>query len=548
MLKFISLFILLFISFNSHSYNRVFTPINNAKIVHGQGATVRNLIGAGNTLAGRSRVAAAVTTGGKFAVATLNPRSALGLGIQFAKANPYALAAMAASIYFQDEIGEWFASPEKTGENFDFKSPELKQVWSASCGASSHSVPVSGTGDMPLTQTVANNCGPQLAPLFEANAPSHLCYGDIVCTATFSEGSILFKRELNGVLLSRSSSPVVVFNKLEEESWQCPPAANPSYVIPFDLNGDGIPDKCFNPVTADKYLPTPVTLDDALPQYADDLMEWHNTSIDALKNWEPDPSAPHNPQLTPYVDTATGNIEPEYISSYNQPSVSSTTNEYMKLVSSGDYQTADATAPNYVPAEMVQPIQTAITSTFNNTPFIDPVTGAVSTPMTSTDGAATPLPTPTGTVNSPVNVTGDITVNVEIPEDDTISQTEYEQSNAKFFDQFNTQAQLEQTKIDTKLEDLKTQDSDFIDSLTPDITNFAVPDFPTLASIWPSFSTGKCIALIQPASVGGLKQNITFDAHCPPYNTYIHPLLVWLLYMATALYVFHLAHETLGRK
>jgi hypothetical protein len=39
-----------------------------------------------------------------------------------------------------------------------------------------------------------------------------------------------------------------------------------------------------------------------------------------------------------------------------------------------------------------------------------------------------------------------------------------------------------------------------------------------------------------------------FDAHCPPYNTYIHPLLVWILYMMTGLYVFHLASQTLGRK
>ena len=545
MLKFISLFILLFISFNSHSYNRVFTPINNAKIVHGQGATVRNLIGAGNTLAGRRVTAAVTTTGGKFAVATLNPRSALGFGIQFAKGNPYTLAAMAASIYFQDEIGEWFQQGEETGDNPDFEDPDFEQVWSSSCAAHTAIITIGDTGALPLDGAIRDTCGPKLAKKIEAEVPDSQCANGVVCEASYDAGSVSFTRTLDGVFLTRKSYSVSVFKKLEYSTYVCPPPPYPAYTIPSDSNGDGETDKCFNPATADKYLPVPVASDEMIPEYADDLMEWHNTSIDALQDWSPDPAAPYHPQVTPYVDTTTGNMEPEYISSYNQPAVSDQMNEYMKLVSTNDYQTTDASAPNYVPAEMVQPTQAAITSTFNDTAFVDPTTGAVVSPTTSTDGSATTAPA--GTASNPINVTG-VTVNVEIPEDDTISQTEYEQSNAKFFEQFGTQAQLEQTKMDTKLEDLKTQDSDFIDSLTPDITNFEVPDFPTLATIWPSFSTGNCVALVLPASVGGLQQTITFDAHCPPYNTYIHPLLVWLLYMATGLYVFHLAHETLGRK
>ncbi len=475
-----------------------------------------------------------ITVASNFAVAKINGNSALALAKQLARSNPYTLAAMGALLYYQDDLGNWLIPSEETGENSDYKPADLEQLWSAHCYAKSSEITLQDIGDLPIDQAIRDTCGPKIAEKVLSDMPESQC-DNFDCEATYDSGSISVKRRYDGNVYDSKSYPVTVGEQLEFESYQCPPFDYPNYTIAEDSDGDGEADRCYNPATNDKFVPTPVTIDEIAPEYADDLMKWHNESIESLQNWEP------------YLDES-GNVEPQYIESYNQPDVSATMNEYMKSVASGNYQTTDASAPNYVPAEMVQPTQTAINSTFSDLPFVDPTTGTVTEPNLKTDGGATPEPTPTGTATNPLNVTGNITVNVEIPEDDTISQTEYEQSNAMFFDQFNTQAQTEKTKIDTQLTDLKAADDNFIDSLTTDITNFGVPNFPTLASIWPSFQTGTCIPLTLNASVGRLDQTITFDAHCPPYNTYIHPLLVWLLYMATGLYVFHLASETLGRK
>lgn len=511
-----------------------FTPLNNTKIVHGSSATLNTLVQAGNANANRFRIAGAVSNSGKFAIATLKPSSVLGLGKQLAKGNPYTLVAMAGLAYFQDDIGQWYSEAEKTGE-VPFLTPksELKYNYKCTISAWGSHITKEGMTETNSQQFIKSTClDPAKAKFTELALANGYVSADFISS---TDTSVKFRTTNSADIENTQSANYGGSIGIQELSYSCPPFDDPSYILAFDSDGDGKIDKCFSPAVNEQYKDQPVTTEDMAEPYADDLMEWHNTSISDMKGWDP------------YIDS-NGNVEPEYIDSYNQPAVSPSMNEYMKSVASGTYQTTDANAPNYVPSEMVQPTQSAINSTFNNDPFIDPTTAEVVTPSTSTDGAATPDPSPTGDADNPLHVTGNFTVDVQIPEDDTISQTEYEQSNEKFFNDFDTQAQLESTKLDTKIDDLKTADQDFIDSLMPDITGFDVPDFPTLSTIWPSFQTGTCIPLILNASVANLQQTITFDAHCPPYNTYIHPLLVWLLYLATGLYIFHLAHETLGRK
>lgn len=535
---------LLLLSTTSYSTLASFTPINNAKIIHGRSATLNNLIQAGNRNAGAT-TRAAVTTGGRFAVATLNPRSALGLAMQVARSNPYALAGMAATIYFQDEINQWFAPPLLTGEKPSYP-PITKPIDMYSYQGATPQGQYVDLGESEFTTESAIAFAEEIVErVIECNVlqnPQGEGQITVRCTKYFT---------YQGQDAQTAQDVAVYVTHLGTfEKPECPPDQQPSFILPV-LSQDGSTiDKCEDPMLNVDYERSEATFDDMVEPYADDLMQWHNTSIDALQNFEPDYSLPYDPQLTPYMDIATGQIEPEYISSYNLPSVSDQTNELMIRVASGDYQTSNPQAANYITPQMEQQIQSAISSTYANQPFVDPYTSTVVSPTQKTEGAATQAPSPVGSASDPINVTGNfnVDVNVEIPEDDTISQTEYEQSNEKFFSQFGSEASNQQANIDSSVDDLKLQDSDFIDSLMPDITGFSVPDFPTLASIWPNFTTGVCIPLTLNASVASLQQTITFDAHCPPYNTYIHPLLVWLLYMSTGLYIFHLANETIGRK
>jgi hypothetical protein len=109
------------------------------------------------------------------------------------------------------------------------------------------------------------------------------------------------------------------------------------------------------------------------------------------------------------LSSGSGNVEPEYIKSYNQPVVSPTFNEYLKSVADGTNQSIDPSAAHYVPADMVQPTQIAINSISLNQPFVDPVLQTVVNPTISTQGAATVAHAPTGAADSPINITGDIT-------------------------------------------------------------------------------------------------------------------------------------------
>jgi len=493
-----------------------------------------------NAAMNKGKIRGGVTIAGKFAIATLKPSSSLGLAKQVIKTNPYAIAAMLAATYFQDDINQWMNPPE-----LDFlpKSPPepnlVCAISSVSLSAYSGFVgkPCSDLEPADLCQTFYEN-DPRVTGLNKKNQFRNMS-GNLLTTPTSVELHCTFeawnKREINWVPTwvhdSDRDVKIATFGTTEAIEHTCPPVAHPDQVKPL-YGEDGLVNGCVSPESYQKSLPTPLDFDVVAPLYADDILtKWQNESIDALQSW------------APFVD-GSGNVEPEYIKSYNQPVVSPTFNEYLKSVADGTNQSIDPSAAHYVPADMVQPTQIAINSISLNQPFVDPVLQTVVNPTISTQGAATVAPAPTGAADSPINITGDITVNVEIPEDDTISQTEYEASNAAFFEQMSSAASGSQANVDSNVESLKTQDSDFIDSLTPDVTNASgIPDFPSMAGLW-QIGGGACIAYTSEASIAGSKRVITYDKHCPTYNIVVHPLLVWFLYISTALYIIHLAGRT----
>lgn len=511
------------------------TPYSNTAMnAHRSGASVR----------------VAVNKAGRFAVATINPTSVLALGKQLAKSNPYALAAMAATVYFQDDINQWFEPAEFDGEQ-PFHLPQSKDY-------NEHSCTIKTVDGNQFFNGKYEDCLSRINDSYEImiekqdSLTIHTNYSGqifvdlpyVVYDFTYdynkySGGEIEFDRVATGQLSGSIISDPTVATEM-----QCPPESNPLYTFPvLAPDGETIL-KCLNPAETQKYKPQPVTLDAVVPQYADDLMEWHNTSIDALQNWNPTTTSPFDPQMTPYVDS-TGNIEPEYIDSFNEPSLSDIANDYMLSVSSGNYQTSSPELPNYVPQEFLQPVEIAISSTFTQTPFADPIDSSITTPNITTDGAASQFPSPTGTASNPINVTGEITVNVEIPEDDTISQTEYEQSNQMFYNQFAEASSSTQSNTDTLLQTAEGGDADFINSLGTDVTNSsAFPDFPSIASLWGGFTTGTCAAFTSEASIGHDKRTITYDKHCPMYHSTVHPLLFWFLNITTAFYIILLAGRT----
>jgi hypothetical protein len=558
MKKIILPFILLSLPFYSYSS---WTPINNAKIIHGRGTTINNIIQAGNTHH-QMKTRGAVKSAGRFAIATLKPNSALGLARQLAKANPYALAAMAASIYYQDEINGWFEKNDNpSGEpNYDligYELPELKDQVCITAKYGTIQENGCGTTELDARSSACEMVVSQIPDILDdtstypiRNTTGMYCKQNGATYDIWATKTTQYGPKPNGdpgdyYESDSKYTNLPYLNDLTSiESLECPPSWAPSYTVGRDLDGDSKIDKCFLPAdlelieSGDK----PVEIQEVADQYADDLMRYHNTSINELQNWNPDTSKPFDPQWTPYVDPTTGSVDSQYIQSYNSPSVSSTTHEYMINVSSGDYQTSNPELPNYVPVDMVQPIQTAINSTFNDQPFIDPVTLEVTNPTISTEGVATPAAS--GTAENPVVVTGDITVNVEIPEDDTLSQTEYEQSNRLFQQEENVAAQGQTDSLNTSLDSTLAQEQSFIDGLSNYIQNFAVPEIPTLASFFPSFNSG-CVGFDLNTSVAGKVKVVTFDKHCAPWNSYVNPVLIWFFYMMTSLYVLNLAGRTL---
>jgi hypothetical protein len=514
----------LFICFSTSASQ--FTKIGNISVKQGSRASsVKSLVGS-------------VSNNGNFAIATFKPASVKGLGRAIARGNPYAIAALTALDFFNDN-GQWMKPASLTGD-IPSESPKITDSWQADCSASSHSSVVSGTGDF-VPSTARQMCAEQSKDdVLTYWQPQQNTTGALNCEWSVSIGNVENvsytvkpKLDCDGGFYDRQASfAVTVSNDQETTTLECPPDSAPQNVIQYDKSGDGDTDACVTPQSLEDYSPQQTTVDDIAPVYADDMQEWFNQSIDNLQDW------------SPFSDgTATG-LEPEYIESYNQADVSPTFNEYLKRVASGSYQTIDQNASDYVPLDMVNPAEVAITSLKNGDSFVDPTTGEIKDVDNKTDGASSEQPSstvPDGTAANPINVT------VNLPEDDTISQTEYEESNQKDYDDFDTEAQLQKTNIDTVVTDLEASDQSFIDSLIPDVQNVDVPEMPSFSSLFPDLPFGTCTAFSVDTMQGTVIKPMVFDSHCAPYQTYLHPLIYWFLYVMTGLYIFHLAGETFNR-
>ncbi|NQZ22466.1 MAG: hypothetical protein HRT53_10450 [Colwellia sp.] len=484
-----------------------------------------------NTAMNAGKLRGAVSVGNAFAIAKIKPSSVIGLGKQLAKANPYTLAAMLAIGYYQDDIGQWMSEP--TEETYPIKPPRSEETDG-----------ITGVTNVGYNYLI----GGGLSGLDV----------DGLCNNLYPEGDLI--RNVSGSWVNITEDPTGDHEKYaatckydQWDNWGGPHyvstlelaifLATTATIITQSCPSDGFPyfqreEKsdngeligCSNPADVAATKPAVAPLDDVAPIFADDLLtQRQHQALEDLSNFD---------TWEPFVDPATGNVEPEYIESYNQPAVSPEFSDMLTSVASGSAQTSDANAPHYVPPELLSQTQSAVTAAMNDNPFIDPTTSQVVEPSQSTDGAATPAPTPDGSASAPFNIT------IDIPEDDTISQTEYEASNAGFFKQMTDASANSQTTVDTNIEEMKTQDSDFIDSLTPDVIDAGgIPDFPSIASLW-QIGGGACIAYTSESSIAGSTRTITYDKHCPTYNSVVHPLLVWFLYVSTALYIIHLAGRT----
>lgn len=475
------------------------------------------------------KIRGAVTIGNAFAIANIKPMSSLGVAKQLAKRHPFTLAAMVAYGYFEDDIGQWMSSPET--DNLVTKSPKIEQIdgvtgvtnagydWMVGGSLSAVDADATCKSSYAETDLRRNVSGTWETILVVDSAKNHA----LTCSYDVWDhwGGTHYVSTQKPQLFIASTDTITVKS--------CPPDGFSDFSIPVN-NEDGSLSVCTSHQSQEATKPQPLPMESAAENVGDSVM-------DGMQHADPATQTPAD-TWEPFLEPSTGNVDPEFISSYNQPNVSSDMNEWLKSVSGGTNQSTDPAATGYVPADMLQAVQSAVASAMNGAPFIDPTTDTIVSPTTSTEGAATPETIPTGASDSPINIT------IDMPEDDTISQTEYEASNAAFFDQFAQASTDSQANVDLNIEEMKTQDSDFIDSLTPDIIDASgIPDFPSLTGLW-SIGGGSCVAYTTDSSIAGNTRTITYDKHCPTYNNVVHPLLVWFLYISTALYIIHLAGRT----
>jgi hypothetical protein len=482
-----------------------------------------------NAAMNAGKIRGAVTIGNAFAIAKIKPMSALGVAKQLAKRHPVTLAAMVAYGYFEDDIGQWMSSPES--DTLTIKAPKT-EIIDGVTGVTNSGFDYMVGGPLSQVDPVALCQSTFIESDLRKNVTGSWETILVVDTAKNNALTCSYDHWDNwgGPHYVQTMKPQLFIASTDTiQVKSCPPDGFQHFGIAI-YGDDGQLNGCTSNEAQEATKPQPVPMDVVAETVGDGAMD---------KAQQADP-ATQTPADTwaPYVDPSTGNVDPEFISSYNVPDVSPAFNEMLKSVASGNAQTTDPLAANYVDPAMLGQTQTAVTAAMNDNPFVDPTTDSIVEPTTSTEGAATPETIPTGASDSPINIT------IEMPEDDTISQTEYEASNAAFFDQFRDASANSQANTDTNIEEMKTQDSDFIDSLTPDIVDAGgIPDFPSMTDLW-QIGGGACIAYTSESSIAGNTRVITYDKHCPTYNSVVHPLLVWFLYVSTALYIIHLAGRT----
>lgn len=92
------------------------------------------------------------------------------------------------------------------------------------------------------------------------------------------------------------------------------------------------------------------------------------------------------------------------------------------------------------------------------------------------------------------------------------------------------------TELGTGYDDALSQ---YLDTIN-DIGNQNLPESPPgLGSAW-TIAGGTCSGYNYTASIGGRDVPMVFDDHCQPYHDVFHPVMRWVLYTLTALYIFHI--------
>ncbi|KJF95128.1 hypothetical protein [Photobacterium angustum] len=95
--------------------------------------------------------------------------------------------------------------------------------------------------------------------------------------------------------------------------------------------------------------------------------------------------------------------------------------------------------------------------------------------------------------------------------------------------------------------DLKNYQDTVTNAMNDFITNKVTADIPTFGFNpfgFVTFGDGTCVGFSQTLSIGGHEKSVMFDAHCPPYDDYVRPTLMWKLYLLTGLYLYMLFTRT----
>ncbi|MFA1573958.1 hypothetical protein [Vibrio cyclitrophicus] len=77
-----------------------------------------------------------------------------------------------------------------------------------------------------------------------------------------------------------------------------------------------------------------------------------------------------------------------------------------------------------------------------------------------------------------------------------------------------------------------------MDDFIKDSVSVEVPEWEFNPFGYISFGGGQCLPFTARISIGDFDRNITFDAHCGPYEEFVRPTLEWSLYLLTALNIY----------
>ncbi|MDD4864858.1 MAG: hypothetical protein PHE38_12725 [Alishewanella agri] len=225
------------------------------------------------------------------------------------------------------------------------------------------------------------------------------------------------------------------------------------------------------------------------------------------------------------TDPATGKPNADFFDNPKSTPISPRLSDAFTDVASGVAQSNNPSAPHYYPPDVINDIIEAREKFHQREPFVDPLTNTTVTPDPG-ENTVNPPYAPPVTVNLEGLVV-EVEVDMNWDEFPGITQEQYEQSNDKLSDAYDS----------VELPDFESIDGDFIDTISQN------PDLPfspfNFGDIWP-IQGGQCTGFDVSMSVRGETKQVTMDKHCPPYNEWAHPLIAWFLQLLTLLHIFHL--------